>query len=115
MIRKLSGNIEFLDFSINVLDLVSIEISGIIDFDGNCFNSMKNIYKKLPTLSNLIQCNFMISDSNGSDVTKFVRRGKCKWFNVLKGWGFITPDDGGQEVFVHQVNYKKKSNLIANF
>ncbi|XP_037939295.1 protein lin-28 homolog [Teleopsis dalmanni] len=31
-----------------------------------------------------------------------VRYGKCKWFNVAKGWGFITPNDEGQEVFVHQ-------------
>ena len=29
--------------------------------------------------------------------------GRVKWFNVAKGWGFVTPQDGGQEVFVHQV------------
>lgn len=28
-------------------------------------------------------------------------RGEVKWFNNAKGWGFIIPEAGGDDIFVH--------------
>lgn len=41
--------------------------------------------------------------------------GRVKWFDTNKGYGFIIPEDGSRDLFVHITAVKKAgySNLVA--
>ncbi len=39
-------------------------------------------------------------------------QGTVKWFNEEKGFGFIVPDEGGKDLFVHRSNVKAPGQVL---
>ena len=68
------------------------------------------------TPSTSTSCSFVSSSSTftkttslfmgADDAPQGIQKGTVKWFNTMKGFGFIQPDDGSTDVFVHQTSIK---------
>jgi CspA family cold shock protein len=54
-----------------------------------------------PVVARELETNIRDTADRSTQGKRFMATGTVKWFNDAKGYGFITPDDGSEDLFAH--------------
>lgn len=81
-------------------------IALLASFAGNAhaFITQQNVAHR-PSLRGLVAPPLDMTSSDDVD-TSHIQTGRVQWFDKKKGYGFIIPDEGGEDVFAHQGHIK---------
>jgi CspA family cold shock protein len=74
-----------------------------------CYNTsflVGHILKRLSGISSEKEARDRFYGRLTGQKENIVSTGTVKWFNGKKGFGFISPDDGGEDLFVHHSEIK---------